>query len=119
MVSAALTSVLILLQVAALQHVSPIQHARVMSGSSGDLTRIKIGLQEAVVINLPAEMHEVVIGDRQVVTVVPRSTQRAALIGDEVGRTAVLFYTDDGVRIGGFDVFVSDDVQAQTHLAPD
>ena len=78
---------------------------RVISGAAN--TRLlMLGLNEAIAIDLPADIKEILVGDLQTVRVVVRTIRRVFLVGASVGRTNIVFYDDKGRQILGLDISV-------------
>jgi Flp pilus assembly secretin CpaC len=78
---------------------------RVIS-SVADTQLLMLGLSEAVAIDLPADIKEILVGDLQTVRVVVRTVRRVLLVGASVGRTNVVFYDDKDRQILELDISV-------------
>src|ERR1035437_5283874 len=52
---------------------------------------IQLGVNKSVVIELPGELKEVLVGDEKIATAVVRSHRRVVIIGVKVGQTNVYF----------------------------
>lgn len=81
----------------------------VMRVISSDATArsIQLGVNKSVVIELPHDIKEVLVGDEKIATAVVRSHRRVFIIGVKVGQTNVYFYDADGRQIGGLDIAVT------------
>jgi pilus assembly protein CpaC len=81
----------------------------VMRVISSDATArsIQLGVNKSVVIELPGELKEVLVGDEKIATAVVRSHRRVFIIGVKVGQTNVYFFDADGRQIGGLDIAVT------------
>jgi pilus assembly protein CpaC len=55
---------------------------------------LMLALNEAVAIDLPADIKEILVGDLQTVRVVVQTVRRVSLVGASVGQTNVVFYDD-------------------------
>ena len=81
----------------------------VMRVISSDATArsIQLGVNKSVVIELPGELKEVLVGDEKIATAVVRSHRRVFIIGVKVGQTNVYFFDADGRQIGALDIAVT------------
>src|ERR1019366_10689127 len=81
----------------------------VMRVISSDATSrsIQLGVNKSVVIELPREIKEVLVGDPTIANAVVRSSRRVFIIGVKVGQTNVYFFDADGRQIGGLDIAVT------------
>jgi Flp pilus assembly secretin CpaC len=75
--------------------------------SSATSRFVPLGLGKSVVIDLPADAKEVLIGNPKIVLATLRSNRRAYLTGGEVGETNVYFFGPDGRQISALDVAVA------------
>ena len=84
---------------------------------------IALGVGKSVVIDLPADVKDVLVADPKVANAVVRSTRRAYLIGVAVGQTNIFFFDAAGRQIAGFDIAVTRDLNgvraALRHALPD
>jgi Flp pilus assembly secretin CpaC len=110
MVSAALTTILVLLQMAPAEHAPPITARSVETTlfDGDDTRRVGLGPNETAAIEIAADIREILIVDPDIVKVVPRSIRQVYFVGVTVGKTKVLFYDVKGVQIAAFDVWVSE-----------
>jgi Flp pilus assembly secretin CpaC len=86
---------------------APIVDVQVIS-SDANARFLKLGLKKAVVIELPADIKEVLVADQKTVTVVARTIRRIYIIGAAVGETNVFFYDADGRQIVALNICVSE-----------
>jgi pilus assembly protein CpaC len=115
MVSAPLTTFVVLLQMIAGDHAPAVSRhpAETTIGSSDvDSNTVGLGLNEAMAIELSADIREILIADQDIVKVVLRSTRRVYLVGKTVGKTNVYFYDSTGDQIGALDVWVSENLES-------
>jgi pilus assembly protein CpaC len=71
---------------------------------------IPLGIGKSVVIDLPADIKDVLVADPKVANAVIRSSRRAYMIGVTVGQTNVFFFDAEGKQIAGFDIAVTRDL---------
>jgi hypothetical protein len=88
-------------------------HIADMKVISSDATArfLPLGIDKSVVIELPKDVHDVLIGNEKIVNAVVRSKRRVYIIGVERGETNVYFFDVDGRQIGALDVYVQSGIQ--------
>jgi pilus assembly protein CpaC len=75
------------------------------------LTRsVSIGVGKTVVIDLPRDVKDVLVGDPKYANAVVRSSRRAYIIGVAVGQTNIFFFDAEGRQIIGLDIAVTRDL---------
>jgi hypothetical protein len=91
-----------------------LQTAPVRPGSgllivSSDATSqaIPLVVNKSVVIDLPVDVKDVLVGSPLVVNAVMRTNRRAYISGVAVGQTNVFFFDKEGRPIGGLDIYVT------------
>lgn len=67
---------------------------------------VTLGVGKSIVVDLPVDAKNVLIGTPKTVPVTMLTKRRAHLMGGEAGRTNVYFLDDSGRQIGGIDVSV-------------
>jgi len=85
------------------------------SGSSGSRF-VRIGLNKSVVIKLPANARDVLVGNPDIVDAVIRTKNTAYLFARAVGQTNVFFFDANGRQILGLDLEVAQDMAALQNL---
>jgi len=71
---------------------------------------LPLGIGKSVVIDLPADVKDVLVADPKIANAVVRSARRAYLIGVAVGQTNVFFFDAAGRQIAGYDIAVTRDL---------
>jgi pilus assembly protein CpaC len=71
---------------------------------------IRMGLKKSVVIKLPAEAHDVIVGDPTVVDAVVRTKNTAYLFARQFGQTNIFFFDKEGQQILAVDIEVTGDL---------
>jgi pilus assembly protein CpaC len=79
-------------------------------GSEASSQFLPLGVGKSVVIDLPRDIKDVLVGDPTFANAVIRSTRRAYIIGVKPGQTSVYFFDAEGQQIGAFDVAVTRDL---------
>jgi pilus assembly protein CpaC len=83
--------------------------AQVVASEAGS-SFVPLGVGKSVVIDLPADVKDVLVADPKIANAVIRSARRAYLIGVTVGQTSVFFFDADGRQLAGFDIAVTRDL---------
>ena len=71
---------------------------------------VPLGIGKSIVIDLPADIKDVLVADPKVANAVIRSARRAYIIGVTVGQTNVFFFDSEGRQITGLDIAVTRDL---------
>jgi pilus assembly protein CpaC len=79
-------------------------------GSEASSQFLPLGVGKSVVIDLPRDVKDVLVGDPAYANAVIRSSRRAYIIGVKVGQTSVYFFDADGQQIAGFDIAITRDL---------
>ena len=77
---------------------------------------VRMGLNKSVVVRLPAEARDVIVGNNDIVDVVVRSKNTAYLFARKTGQTNVFFFDRAGQQILALDLEVAMDVTAVRKL---
>ena len=81
-----------------------------VAGGEASTRFIALGIGKSVIINLPADIKDVLVADPKIANAVVRSSRRAYLIGGAVGQTNIFFFDADGRQLAGFDIAVTRDL---------
>jgi pilus assembly protein CpaC len=79
-------------------------------GSEASSQFLPLGVGKSVVIDLPRDVKDVLVGDPAFANAVIRSTRRAYIIGVKPGQTSVYFFDNEGQQIAGFDIAITRDL---------
>jgi pilus assembly protein CpaC len=77
---------------------------------------VRIGLNKSIVIRLPANAHDVIVGDPTIVDAVVRSKNTAYLFARATGQTNIFFFDENGQQILNLDLEVAVDTTALQKL---
>lgn len=88
----------------------------IQSAPEGDGHFVRIGLNKSIVIRLPAEAQDVIVGNPEIVDAVVRSKNTAYLFARTVGQTNIFFFDKSGQQILNLDLEVAIDVTALRNL---
>ncbi|MBW8638088.1 type II and III secretion system protein family protein [Hoeflea sp. WL0058] len=71
---------------------------------------VKLGLNKAVVVDLPADAHDILVADPAVADAVTRSQRRIYLFGKAVGQTNVFVFGANGEQIVSLNLSIERDI---------
>jgi hypothetical protein len=77
--------------------------------SDANARPVTLGIDKSVVIDLPMDIRDVLVGNPNIVNAVVRSKRRVYISGAKAGQTNVYFFDATGRQIGGLDIVVSED----------
>ncbi|CAN5345431.1 type II and III secretion system protein family protein [soil metagenome] len=86
------------------------------TGTAQGARFVRIGLNKSVVIRLPAEARDVLIGNPEIVDAVIRTKNTAYLFARGVGQTNIFFFDASGQQILALDLEVAQDMAALQKL---
>ncbi len=72
--------------------------------------RIKLGLNKSVVIDLPADAHDILVANPAVADAVTRTSRRIYLFGKGVGETNIFVFGPNGEQVASLDLSIERDV---------
>ncbi|KGF70147.1 pilus assembly protein CpaC [Hoeflea sp. BAL378] len=91
---------------------------RISQTGPGATKRIKLGLNKAIVIDLPTDAHDILVADPSLADAVTRTSRRLYLFGKTVGQTNIFIFGPSGEEIVAIDLEIERDVSGlQAHLA--
>ena len=79
-------------------------------GSESSSRQVALGIGKAVIIDLPADIKDVLVADPTIANAVVRSSRRAYMIGVKAGQTSIFYFDAEGRQIAGFDIAVTRDL---------
>jgi pilus assembly protein CpaC len=80
--------------------------------------RVKLGLNMAIVIDLPTDAHDILVADPSLADAVTRTSRRLYLFGKTVGQTNIFIFGPNGEEIVAVELEIERDVTGlQAHLA--
>lgn len=96
--------------------VMPAAHAaqetvlRITNSGPGARRTVKLGLNKALVVDLPADAHDILVADPAMADAVTRSSRRIYLFGKTVGQTNIFIFGADGQEIVSLDIEIERDI---------
>jgi pilus assembly protein CpaC len=83
-------------------------HLRIGAGAYGITQHLEIGLNKSLIVDLPADVHEVIVSQPNVAGAIMRHKRRAIIQGIALGGTNIIFLDRAGEAIVVLDVAVGD-----------
>ncbi|MDK1377436.1 MULTISPECIES: type II and III secretion system protein family protein [unclassified Sinorhizobium] len=83
---------------------------RIAESGPGAKKTINLGLNKAVVVDLPADAHDILVADPSLADAVTRTSRRIYLFGKAVGQTNIFVFGPNGEEIVSLEVAVERDV---------
>ena len=89
---------------------APDNFIRITEYGEGVSKRIKLGLDKAVVVDLPVDAHDILIANPAKADAVTRSSRRIYMFGKEIGETNIFVFGPDGEEIVSLELSVERDI---------
>lgn len=90
---------------------------RITDAGPGRRKAVKLGLNKALVVDLPADAHDILVADPSMADAVTRSSRRIYLFGKTVGQTNIFIFGADGQEIISLDIQIERDIEGlETNL---
>ena len=84
---------------------------RVRIGANESGTRdVKLGLDKSIVIDLPADAHDVMVANPEVADAVVRTARRIYVIGKQIGQTNIFVFGRGGEQVAAIDLYIERDI---------
>ncbi|WP_018235346.1 type II and III secretion system protein family protein [Ensifer sp. BR816] len=83
---------------------------RIVESGPGVKKKVNLGLNKAVVVDLPTDAHDILVADPALADAVTRTSRRIYLFGKTVGQTNIFVFGPNGEEIVSLDVAVERDV---------
>lgn len=83
---------------------------RITNAGPGARRTVKLGLNKALVVDLPADAHDILVADPAMADAVTRSSRRIYLFGKTVGQTNIFIFGADGNEIVSLDIEIERDI---------
>ncbi|MBB4101705.1 type II and III secretion system protein family protein [Allorhizobium borbori] len=83
---------------------------RITNSGAGARKRVKLGLNKALVVDLPADAHDILVADPSMADAVTRTSRRIYLFGKTVGQTNIFIFGANGDEIVSLDVEIERDI---------
>ena len=91
-------------------HAAASSVVRIVESGPGVKKKVSLGLNKAVVVDLPADAHDILVADPSLADAVTRTSRRIYLFGKAVGQTNIFVFGPNGEEIVSLDVEVERDI---------
>ncbi|MEX3011048.1 type II and III secretion system protein family protein [Hoeflea sp. TYP-13] len=105
----AATAILSVVPMAGVAEANP-QTIKVRTTGASNVKDVKLGLNKAVVIDLPDDAHDILVADPSVADAVTRSARRIYLFGKAVGQTNIFVFGRNGKPVVSLNLAVERDI---------
>ncbi len=90
---------------------------RITDAGPGARKSLKLGLNKAIVVDLPTDAHDILVADPMKADAVTRTSRRIYIFGKEIGQTNVFIFGPNGEEIVSLDLAVERDITGlEEHL---
>lgn len=76
----------------------------------GNHKRLNLGLNKALVVDLPADAHDILVSDPTMADAVTRTSRRIYLFGKTVGQTNIFVFGANGEEVATLDISIERDI---------
>ncbi|MDP9838549.1 pilus assembly protein CpaC [Neorhizobium huautlense] len=83
---------------------------RISEAGAGIRRRLKLGLNKAIVVDLPKDAHDILVADPSMADAVTRTSRRIYLFGKAVGQTNIFVFGQNGEEIVSLDLEIERDI---------
>ncbi len=83
---------------------------RISKAGPGVVKTIKLGLNKAIVIDLPTDAHDILVADPEIADAVTRTSRRLYLFGKSVGQTNIFVFGPNGEEVVSLDLEIERDI---------
>lgn len=90
---------------------------RITESGPGARKTIKLGLNKAMVVDLPTDAHDILVADPEQADAVTRTSRRIYLFGKQVGQTNIFIFGPNGEEIVSLEIEIERDITGlEAHL---
>lgn len=83
---------------------------RIAEAGPGARRTVKLGLNKALVVDLPQDAHDILVADPEMADAVTRTSRRIYLFGKAVGQTNIFIFGENGEEIVSLDIEIERDI---------
>jgi pilus assembly protein CpaC len=98
-------------------------YIRILPETAAESKLINLGLNKALVVDLPAEANDVLVANPTVADAVMRTSRRIYLFGKKIGQTNIFVFDGSGKQIAAMEILIERDISgledSLTRLIPD
>jgi pilus assembly protein CpaC len=86
-------------------------YVKISANAIGQTKRVRVGLNKSMVVDLPAEAHDILVANPEVADAVTRTSRRIYIFAKEVGETNIFIFDRDGNQLLSLDLSIERDVE--------
>ncbi|GIL01216.1 MAG: pilus assembly protein CpaC [Alphaproteobacteria bacterium] len=86
-------------------------HIRINAPAVGSTRRVKVGLNKSLVIDLPADAHDILVANPEVADAVTRTSRRIYIFAKQVGETNIFIFDVGGRQLLSVDLVIERDIE--------
>jgi len=86
-------------------------YVKISKNAIGQTKTIKVGLNKSMVIDLPADAHDILVANPEVADAVTRTSRRIYIFAKQVGETNIFIFDSNGNQLLSLDLAIERDVQ--------
>ncbi len=83
---------------------------RISSADTGQSRSVKLGLNKSLVVELPADAHDILVANPDVADAVTRTSRRIYLFGKQIGQTNIFVFDGKGKQILSLELNIERDI---------
>jgi pilus assembly protein CpaC len=111
-----LSAAMVLPLATALGHPAPAladakNYVKISANAIGQTRKVKVGLNKSMVIDLPADAHDILVANPEVADAVTRTSRRIYIFAKEVGETNIFIFDKEGKQLLSLDLAIERDVE--------
>lgn len=85
-------------------------YIKISKNAIGETQALRVGLNKSMVVDLPADAHDILVANPSVADAVTRTSRRIYLFAKEVGETNIFIFDKDGNQLLSLDLSIERDV---------
>ncbi|MEM8748752.1 MAG: type II and III secretion system protein family protein [Pseudomonadota bacterium] len=85
-------------------------HIRITAAEAQTPQRIRLGLDKSLVVDLPADAHDILVANPEVADAVTRTSRRIYLFGKEIGQTNIFVFDGAGNQVAAMEISIERDI---------
>lgn len=85
-------------------------YLKVTAADSGLTKEIRLGLDKSIVIDLPADAHDILVANPEVADAVTRTSRRIYVFGKKIGQTNIFIFDGRGNQVASLELIVERDI---------
>lgn len=92
-------------------HAASKNYVKISRNAIGQTKRLSVGLNKSLVIDLPAEAHDILVANPDIADAITRTSRRIYIFAKEVGETNIFIFDSAGNQLLSLDMKVERDIE--------